>query len=138
MKQILGFSHNAKAMESPKEYKHLGNPSGEKSGGEYASKWGLFRQRPKAYKFRPLCNTGKKGNTKITRERMADTKYRTPPPVLVKFMAKLLQKYSTPYFAKVLVAGNKIMKYLQKYGGNLHGKRDMCMHHILEIFRKPN
>ena len=59
-------------------------------------------------------------------------------PVLVKFMAKFLQKYLTPYFAKVLVAGNKTTKDLPKYGGNLHGKRDMCMHHILEKCRKPN
>ena len=59
-------------------------------------------------------------------------------PVLIKFMAKFLQKYSTPYFAKVLVAGNKTTKYLPKYGGNLHGKRDMCMYHILEKCRNPN
>ena len=51
-------------------------------------------------------------------------------PVLVKFMAKFLQKYSSPYFEKVLVARNKTTKGLPKYGGNLHGKRDMCMHHI--------
>ena len=53
-------------------------------------------------------------------------------------MAKFLQKYSTPYFAKVLVIGNKSMKDLPKYGGKLHGKRDMCMHHILEKCRNPN
>ena len=39
-------------------------------------------------------------------------------PVLVKFMSKFLQKYSTPYLAKVLVVGNKTTKYLPKYGGN--------------------
>ena len=59
-------------------------------------------------------------------------------PVLVKFMAKFLQKHSTPYFSKVPVAGNKTTKYLPKYGGNLHGKRDMCMHVILEKCRNPN
>ena len=59
-------------------------------------------------------------------------------PVLIKFMAKSLQKYSTPYFAKVLIAGNKTVKDLPKYGGNLHGKREMCMHHILETCRNPN
>ena len=53
-------------------------------------------------------------------------------------MAKYLQKYSTPYFAKLLIAGNKTTKYLPKYGVNLHGKRDMCMHHILEKCRNPN
>ena len=36
-------------------------------------------------------------------------------PVLVKFMSKLLQKYSTHYLAKVLVAGNKTIKDLPKY-----------------------
>ena len=59
-------------------------------------------------------------------------------PVLVKFMEKFLQKYSTPYFAKLLVAGNKTTKYLPKYGGNFHGKRDMCMHHILEKCKNQN
>ena len=53
-------------------------------------------------------------------------------------MAKFLQKYSTPYLAKVLVAGNKTTKYFPKYGKKLHGKRDMCMHHILEKCRNPN
>ena len=31
-------------------------------------------------------------------------------------MAKFLQKYSTPYFAKILVAGNKTTKDFPKYG----------------------
>ena len=53
-------------------------------------------------------------------------------------MAKFLQKYSTPYFAKVLVAGNKTLKYLSEYEGNSHGNRDMCMHHILEKRRNSN
>ena len=44
-------------------------------------------------------------------------------PVLIKFMAKFLQKYSTPYFAKILVAGKETMKDLPKYGVNLHGNR---------------
>ena len=59
-------------------------------------------------------------------------------PVLVKFIAKFLQKYLTPYFSKVMAAGNKTTKNLPKYGGDLHGKRDMCMHHILEKCRNPN
>ena len=59
-------------------------------------------------------------------------------PVLVKFMANFLQKNSTPYFAKVLISGNRATKYLPKYWGNLHGKRDMCMHQILEKCRSPN
>ena len=59
-------------------------------------------------------------------------------PVLIKFMARFLQKDSTPYFEKVLITGNKRVKNLQKYGGHLHGKRDMYMHHILEKCRNPN
>ena len=53
-------------------------------------------------------------------------------------MAKSLQKYSTPYFAKVFIAGNTTIKYLPKYGGNLHGKRDMFMYHILGKCRNQN
>ena len=53
-------------------------------------------------------------------------------------MAKLLQKYSTIYFAKVVVVGNNTVKDLPEYEGNLHGKRGMCMHHILEKCRNPN
>ena len=37
-------------------------------------------------------------------------------PVLVNCLAEFLQKYSTPYFAKVLVARNKGTKYLPTYG----------------------
>ena len=53
-------------------------------------------------------------------------------------MENFLQKYSAPYFEKILVAGNKTTKYLSKYGVNLHGKRDMCMHHILARCRNPD
>ena len=59
-------------------------------------------------------------------------------PVLVKFIAKFLQKHSTPYFAKLLAAGNKTTKDFPKYGGNLNGNSDTCMHHILEKCRNPN
>ena len=59
-------------------------------------------------------------------------------PVLIKFMARFLQKYITHYFAKVLIAGNKTVRDLPKYGGKLQGKRDMCMHHILEKCMNPN
>ena len=100
MKQILGFSHNAKAMEPPKEYKHLGNPPGEKSGGEYASKWGLFRQRPKAYKSRPLFSTGNKGNKKFTIEGMTDTRSRTPPSSARQIYGKVPAKIFNTLFRK--------------------------------------
>ena len=69
---------------------------------------------------------------------MADTKSRTPPSSARQIYGKVPAKNSTPYFAKVLVAGNKTTKDLPKYGGNLHGKRDMCMHQILAKFRNPN
>ena len=58
--------------------------------------------------------------------------------VLIKFTARFLQKYATPYFAKLLITGNKTVRDLPKYGGNLHSKRDMCMYHILEKFMNPN
>ena len=53
-------------------------------------------------------------------------------------MSRFLQKYATSYFSKVLIAGNKRVRDLTKYGDNLHGKRDMCMHHILEKYMNPN
>ena len=59
-------------------------------------------------------------------------------PVLIKFMTRLLQKYTKPYFEKVLIPGNRTVRYLLKYEGKLQGKRDMRMHHILEKFRNPN
>ena len=43
-------------------------------------------------------------------------------------MARLLKKYATPYFEKLLVVGNK----------TLQGKRDMCIHHILGKFMNHN
>ena len=114
-------------MEPPRVYKHLGNPPGKYSGGEYASKWGLFNQLPKAYKFIPLCNTGKKGNKYFSKEMMADTKSRTLPYSACQIYGKVSAKNPTPHFEKLLVAGNKTTKDFPKYGGNLHGKRDMCM-----------
>ena len=100
--------------------------------GGICKQMGFFRQRPKSNKFRPLFNTSKKGNAKSTREGMADTKPRTPPSSACQIYGKVPAKISRPYFAKVLMTGNKTTKYLPKYKGNLHGKRDMCMHHILK------
>ena len=62
---------------------------------------------------------------------MADKNPLHQHPVLVTFMEKFLQKYSKPYFAKVLIMGNKTTKYFPKYGGKSHDKRDMCTHHNL-------
>ena len=80
----------------------------------------------------------RKGIQNLQEKRRKKKKPEHRHPVLVKFMAKFLQKYSTPYFAKGLVEGDKTTKYLTKYGGNLHGKRDMCMNHILAKCRNPN
>ena len=38
-------------------------------------------------------------------------------PFFIKFMARFLQKYLTPYFAKVLIAGNKTVPDLPEFGG---------------------
>ena len=59
-------------------------------------------------------------------------------PVFVKFMASFLQKYTTLYFAKVLIADNKTVRDLPEVGGNLQKKRDMCVHHILAKCMNPN
>ena len=59
-------------------------------------------------------------------------------PVLIKFISRFLQKYATPYFKKVLLAGNKTVRDSTKHGGYLQGKRYMRMHHILEKFMNPN
>ena len=120
-------------MEKPRECKHLGNPPWQDSGGGGgASKWGFSRKRPKANNFIPLFNTSKRGDAKFTREGTTDTKPRTPSSSARQIYGKVPEKNSTPHFAKVLIAVNKTTKDMTKYGGNLHGKRDMCMDHILE------
>ena len=53
-------------------------------------------------------------------------------------MESFLQKYTIPYFEKVLIAGNKTVWYFPKFGGGLQGKRDMCMHHILVKYMNHN
>ena len=87
-------------MEPPREYKHLGNPPGKESGGGYARKWGLFRQSPKAYKFRPLFNTGNKCNTRFTGEEIADTKSRTPSSSARQIYGKFTAKGFNTLFRK--------------------------------------
>ena len=99
---------------------------------------GVFRYSPKVNKFRPLFNISKKGNGNFIRGGML---WQAQNPehrhlVIIKFMAKFVQKYSTPYFTKVLIAGKKTVNDLPKYGGKLHGKRDMCMNQILEKCKK--
>ena len=109
-------------------------------GGGYASKWIFFGCRPKSNGSRPLLNTGKKGNkrSKPTREGTSGKKYRTPPSSAHQIYGKVPEKYATHYFVKLLIAGNKTMRDLPKYGGNLHSTRDMCMHHIMEKCMNPN
>ena len=99
--KILEFSHNSKAMEQPREYKHLGNLPGKESGGEYASNWGFSRQCPKAYKFRNLFNTGKKGNTIFTREGTTDTKSRTRTSSSCQIYGKVPAKIFNILFRKI-------------------------------------
>ena len=127
-------------MEQPRECKHLGNPPGQDSGGGGGMQEnGGFPgnvQRPK--RLDPYSTQAIKGMQNLQEGGWQTQNPEHFHPLLVKFMTKFLQKYSTPYFAKLLFAGNKTTKYLSKYGGNLHGKRDMCMHHILEKCRNPN
>ena len=69
---------------------------------------------------------------------MAGAKPRTPPSIARQIYGKVPAKIFHTLFRKLLVAGNKTTKDLPKYGGNLHSKRDMCMHNILEKCRDPN
>ena len=59
-------------------------------------------------------------------------------PVFIKFMARFLQKYSTPYLEKLLISVNKTVRDLPKFGGNIQGKRYIYMHHILAKCINPN
>ena len=59
-------------------------------------------------------------------------------PVLIKFMARFLLKYDTPYLANLLIAGNKIVRNFTTFGGDMQGKRDMCMYRILAISMNHN
>ena len=125
-------------MEQPRWYKHLGNPPGQESGGGYARKWGLFRQRPKSCKFIPLLNTDKKGNTKFTREGIADTKSRTPPSSAHQIYGEVPAKIFNTLFGKIAGCKKQNNERFAKIWGELRGNRDMCMHHILEKCRNPN
>ena len=125
-------------MEQPIECKHLGNPPWQDSGVGYASKCFLSGNSQRTTILDPYSTQARKGikNSQGKGWQTKNPEHRHT--FLVKFMAKFLHKYSTPYFAKVLIAGNKTTKFFPKYGGNLQGKRDMCMHHILEKSRNIN
>ena len=69
---------------------------------------------------------------------MAGAKPRTTTSSANQIYGQVPEKYATPYFAKLLISGNKTVIDLPKYGGKLYGKRNMCMHNISEKFRNPN
>ena len=102
-------------------------------GGGYASKWGFSGaiQMPKG----PNPYSTQSVNETIDQTQQGKGWQAPNPehrhPVIIKFMARLLQKYATPNFAKVLIVGNKTVRDLPKYGGNLQGKGDMFMYHTL-------
>ena len=125
-------------MEPPREYKNLRKPPGKSQGGNIQADEVVSDkvQRPTSLNLYSI--DARNGIKHLQRKGWQTQNPEDRHPVLVKFMAKFLQKYSTPYFAKVLVPGNKTTKYLPKYGGNLHGKTDMCMYQILEKYRNPN
>ena len=125
-------------MEQPIEHKYTGNLPGQESGVEYASNWGFPGNVQKPTSLDPYSTQARKWIQKLQGKGWQTQNTEYLHPVLVKFMAKLLRKYSILYLEKVLVAGNKTMKYFPKFGGDLHGKRDMCMHHILEKWKNPN
>ena len=80
-------------MEQPREW--------QDSGVKYASKW-VFPgtvQRPKG--LDPYSKQARKEiqNTQGKGWQVQNTEHRHP--VLIKFMARFLQKYATPYFAKL-------------------------------------
>ena len=63
---------------------------------------------------------------------MADTKSITPPSSACKIYGKVPPKIFNTLFLKIAGGRDKTTKDLPKYGGELHGKRDMCMHPKLE------
>ena len=108
-------------MEQQREYKYLGNPPGQDSGVEYASNWNFSGNVQRPTSLDPYSTQARKGMHNLQWKGWTTQNTEHLHLVLVKFMAKFLQKHSTLYFTKVLVAGNKTTKYLPKYGGNLHG-----------------
>ena len=113
-------------MEQPRECKHLGNPPGQYSVGEYARKWGFSRQRPNANKFIPLFNTSKKRNAKLTREGMADTKPRTPPSSARQIYGKVPAKIFHTLFWKVIDSQETRQQKICKNMGETCTARGAC------------
>ena len=96
---------------------HQGKIQG--GGGGYARKWGFSRQRPKAKTFRPLFNTGKKGNTKFTREVVSGAKPRTPPSSARQIYDKVPAKIFHTLFRKVIVRRKQDNDIFVKIWGKL-------------------
>ena len=103
----------------PRECKQLGNPPWKISGGKYASKWGFFRYRPKANKFRPLFKTSKKGNANFTREGVAGAKLRTPPSSDRQIYGKVPAKIFHTLFLKSIGLGKQDNKIFTKIWGKI-------------------
>ena len=111
---------------------------GKSQGGDMQATGVFTRQRPKANMFRTLFNTSKKGNTQFTREGMIDTQFRILPSSARQIYGKVLEKIFHTLFRKGTGRRKQDNKDFPNYGGKIHSKRDMCMHHILEKCRNPN
>ena len=92
----------------------------------YSSNWGFSRQRPKAYKFRPLFNTSKICNTIFTREGMADTKSRTPPSSAHQIYGKVPAKLFNTLFCKSTGRRKQDNERFSKIWGKLTWKMGTC------------
>ena len=90
-------------MKQLREYKHLGNPPGQESGGKYASNWGLPGNVQRPISLDHYSTQARKGIQNLQAKGWQTQNPEHRHPVLVKFMSKFLKKYSTPYFAKVLI-----------------------------------
>ena len=96
----------------------MGNPLWQGSGGEYASKWFFYGAIQR-----------KKGPGPYSTQAGKGTIYQTPQgkiwqapkpeqlhPVLIKFMARFLQKYATHYFVKLLIAKKNSERFAKIWG----------------------
>ena len=69
---------------------------------------------------------------------MAGTKPRTLPSSARQIYGKVPAKIFHTLFCKSIDRRKQDNEFFTKIWGKLHGKRDMCMHHILEKCRNPN
>ena len=125
-------------MEQPRECKHLGNLPWKNSEGKYANKRDFPGTAQRPTSLYPYSTQARKVIQNPQGKKWQAQNLEHRHPVLIKFMARFLQKYATPYFAKLLITGNKTVGDLPKYWGKLQGKRDMRMKHILEKCTNPN